>query len=600
MRDDFQMMIIGLFLNLLIFGLLIFGIKRLFSQSHKHAQKEGGVRRFFQLGLLFGLTIVSAIGISGLLGRLIRIGVVLNTDRGNLALESAFTLVGVPILFAVVMWLRNSVEKDKDELLTFGWNLYLTAISIVSLILVIDAQFNLYQGTFTDEVLRGKDISQLLVWAAIWIFHFRFHNQVGRGENSLGEHLIGSLFGLGFTFVGLINAIGGVLNQLIGLTEKEILVSAPSPIINGLIQMAIGIPIWYLYWVRTAQNGVKEALWYAYVLLIGVGGGLIATLVSATLLLNTILVWFFGESTSTAQLHFQASPQLIAAASSALIVLWYHRQVLKDEQTVARNDIHRIYEYVISGIALIAASGGVTMILVSIIESLFDTSQLTGPSSVNSLIAAITLIAVGGPVWWLRWSSTQKKVVADPKQEQGSIVRRVYLLLLFGVVGVTAVIVLISTAYLLFYDLFQGGINTNTVNKIRFPLAIFLTAAVISQYHWSIYRLEKDVEVIKAREELVDEKLYFFVELKIKPRSAAKLIDVLDKYAAHVRKESGCEKLDVLIDRKMKNTVYLYEIWSNSDAHKAHLASEGFAGWKAYSDPLITSFEVKQLTSEVI
>lgn len=588
-------MIIGLFLNLLIFGLVIFGIKRLFSQSHKHVQKEGGVRRFFQLGLLFGLTIVSAIGISGLLGRLIKVGVVLNTDRGNLALESAFTLVGVPILIAVVMWVRSSIEKDKDELLTFGWNLYLTTISIVSLLLVIDAQFNLYQGIFTDEALRGKDFSQLLVWAAVWLFHFRVHNQIGVGENSLGEHLVGSLIGLGFTFVGLINAIGGVLNELIGLTGKEILVSAPSPIINGLIQMAIGIPIWYLYWVRTAHNGPKEALWYTYVLLIGVGGGLIAALVSATLLLDTILVWFFGETTSTARAHFQGSPQLIAAAISALIILWYHREVLKDEQTNQRNDIRRIYEYVISGIALVAASGGVTMILVSIIESLFDTSQLTGPSSINSLIAAITLIVVGGPVWWLQWGSTQKKVLDNPEQEQGSIIRRVYLLLLFGVVGVTAVIVLITTAYLLFYDLFQDGINSSTVNKIRFPLAIFITAAVISQYHWSIYRLEKDVEVIKVREELADERLYFFVELKIKPRSSAKLIDVLNKYAVHVRKEKGCEKLDVLTDPKVKNTVYLYEIWSNSESHKAHLSSQGFAGWKAYSDPLITSFEVKEL-----
>jgi len=589
-----QMMIIGLFLNFLIFGLVIFGIKRLFSQSHRHIHKEGGVRRVFQLGLLFGLTIISAIGISGLIGRLIRIGVVLNTDRGNLALESAFTLVGLPILIAIVMWVRRSIEKDTDELLTFGWNLYLTAISIVSLVLVINAQFNVYQGLFTSEPLRGKDISQLLVWGAIWVFHFKFHNRVGRGENSLGEHLIGSLIGLGFTFVGLINVVGGVLDQMIGLTEKEILVSAPSPITNGLIQMALGAPVWYIYWVHTTQKVTKEILWYTYVLLVGVGGGLIAALISAALLLDTILVWFFGESQSTAQIHFQSTPQLVGAAISSLVVLWYHREVLRHEQQTARNDIRRIYEYVIAGIGLVAASGGITMILVSIIESIFVSVQLAGPTSMNSLIAAVTLIVIGGPVWWLQWNATQKKVTSNPIQEQSSIVRRVYLLLLFGVVGVTAVIVLITTAYLLFLDLFQGGVNSTTVNDIRFPLAIFLTAAVVSKYHWSIYRREKDVEVIKTKQNQVDEKLYFFVELKLKPRGAVKVVDVLSKYAVHARKEKGCEKLDVLIDPKAKNTVYLYEIWSNTETHTAHLSSEGFAGWKAYSDPLITSFEVKQ------
>jgi quinol monooxygenase YgiN len=184
--------------------------------------------------------------------------------------------------------------------------------------------------------------------------------------------------------------------------------------------------------------------------------------------------------------------------------------------------------------------------------------------------------------------------------EQGSVIRRVYLLLLFGVVGVTAVIVLLTSAYLLFFDLFQNGINSSTANKVRFPVSIFLTAVVISKYHWDIYKKEKDVKVFQPKSIENDERLYFFVELKLKPDSATKVIDVLNKYTAHVRKEKGCDQLDVLFDPKEKNTVYLYEIWSNSESHKAHLSSEGFLEWKAYSDPLITGFEVKQLTNQPI
>jgi len=233
-------------------------------------------------------------------------------------------------------------------------------------------------------------------------------------------------------------------------------------------------------------------------------------------------------------------------------------------------------------------------------ESLSKTTQISGNSSTNTLIGAFTLIAIGGSVWWIQWRSVQRIVQAQPVVEQGSIIRRVYLLLLFGVVGVTAVIVLLTAAYLVFYDLFQNGINSNTANKVRYPVAIFLTTVVISKYHWDIYKQEKDVEVFQSKSVEVDERLYFFVELKLKPRSATKVIDVLDKYVVYVRKEKGCEKIDVLIDPKVKNTVYLYEIWSNSKTHAAHLSSEGFTGWKAYSDPLITSIEVKQLTSELI
>lgn len=589
-------MIVGLFLNLLIFGLLIIGIKKLFSRSHKHVQKEGGVRRFFQLILLFGLVIISAIGVSGLIGRLIRIGVVLNTDRGNLAMESAFTLVGVPLLVVVAMWVRKSLSKDPEEAQTLIWNLYLTAISILSLILTIDAQMNLYGGIFTDDPVRGKNISQLFVWGAVWLFHFRMHNRIGRFENSLGEHLIGSLIGLAFSFVGLLNIFAGIFNQLFGLNEKTLIISSDSPLVRGLITLAVGTPVWIIYWVKTAEKAIKESLWYAYVLLIGVGGGLIAALISASLFLDTVLVWFFGEVNGSAKSHFQLTPQLLGSALTALIILWYHRQVLHSSDT-GRSDIRRIYEYVIAAIGLLAASGGVTMILVSIIESLFRSSQISGPSSINTLLGAVTLIVVGGPVWWLQWSSIQGEVKENAAPEQGSIIRRVYLLLLFGVVGVTAVIVLITSAYLIFYDLFQNGVGSNTINKIRFPVAIFLTAAVVSSYHWNVYKGEKDVEILHTSTEPEVEKLFFFVTLSIKPRSTEKVLDVINKYAVHVRKEHGCERLDVLIDPKVKNTIYLYEIWSSPQAHEAHLQSEGFKGWKEYSDPLITSFEVNTLES---
>lgn len=589
------MMIIGLLLNLLMFGLFIFGIKKLFSRGHAHIQKEGGVRRFFQLLLLFALTIVSAVGVSGLLGRLIRINDVLNTDRGNLALESAFTAVGVPLLAVIFLWTRSSIAKDREELQTLIWDIYLTLISIISLIVVIDAQLNLYRGLFTSDLVRGKDISQLLIWGAIWLFHFRLHNKVGRGEHSLGEHLIGSLIGLALSFIGLLNVLGSILSQLAGLGEKSLLVGTEKPIINGLITLAVGAPVWFIYWVRTAEKGVKENLWYAYVLLIGVGGGLLSAVISASLVLNNVLVWFFGETESSAKTFFQGTPQLIGTSISGLIILWYHRQILQSSQELQRTDIRRIYEYGVAGIGLLAASGGVTMILVSIIESIFKNTEFIGESSINTLLAAITLIVVGAPVWWFQWNSIQKKVNSDLIEDQSSVVRRIYLLLLFGVVGVTAVIVLLTIAYLVFYDLFQTEISSNTINKIRFPIAIFLTAGFVSIYHWNIYKNEKDVEIQRRSIVSTPEKLAFFVTLKIKPRSSQKMLDVLSKYAVHVRKENGCERLDVLTDPRSKNTIYLYEIWSNSEVHKAHLESEGFKGWQQYSDPLISELEVKTL-----
>lgn len=589
------MMILGLFLNLLIFALIIFGIKKLFSKGNRHIQKEGGVRRFFQLGLLFGLTIISAIGVSGLLGRLIPIEEVINTDRGALALESSFTFVGFPLFIVIALWVRKTLRKDPEELATLAWNLYLTAISILSLVLVINAQMNLYSGLFTDEAVRGKDISQGLVWAAIWLFHFRMHNRVGRDENTLGEHLIGSLIGLAISYVGLYSIFSAIFTELIGFEKDSLIVGNENPLVNGLITLAVGAPVWFIYWIRTTNKAAKESLWYAYVLLIGVGGGLLSTLIPAALALDTVLVWYFGESNRVASIHFLNSPQLIGAALTGAIVLWYHRQVIDSSQQSERTDIRRIYEYLISAIGLAAASGGITMILVSIIQSISVNVQITGASSINTFLGAVTLIIVGGPVWLLQWRGIQKEANRNQQVEQSSIIRRVYLLILFGVVGVSAVIVLLIAAYITFNDLFQNGISLITLSKMRIPIGIFITAAVISTYHWTVYRAEKDVEVNRSSSAEKIVKIALFTELKIKDTNQGKLVDVLNKYSDHIRRERGCELFEVLIDHKEANSIYLYEVWLSEDMYQSHLNSQPYSGWREFSDPLILSAEVKKL-----
>jgi quinol monooxygenase YgiN len=64
-----------------------------------------------------------------------------------------------------------------------------------------------------------------------------------------------------------------------------------------------------------------------------------------------------------------------------------------------------------------------------------------------------------------------------------------------------------------------------------------------------------------------------------------------------MRKEDGCEYLDILVDPQSKNTVILYEIWRDVASQLAHLETKGFAEWKAFSDLLIEGFSVKTLES---
>jgi quinol monooxygenase YgiN len=92
-------------------------------------------------------------------------------------------------------------------------------------------------------------------------------------------------------------------------------------------------------------------------------------------------------------------------------------------------------------------------------------------------------------------------------------------------------------------------------------------------------------------------KKFFIVELTIKQGERAHLLEYLNSYALEVRKEDGCECLDVLVDLQSENSVVLYEIWRDVAAQIAHLETKAFANWKAFSDPLIEGFSVKTLKS---
>jgi len=92
-------------------------------------------------------------------------------------------------------------------------------------------------------------------------------------------------------------------------------------------------------------------------------------------------------------------------------------------------------------------------------------------------------------------------------------------------------------------------------------------------------------------------KKFFIVELTIKQGERENLLKYLNSYAIEVRKEDGCECLDVLVDPQSKNTVVLYEIWRDLASQLAHLETKAFANWKAFSDPLIEGFSVKTLES---
>jgi len=101
---------------------------------------------------------------------------------------------------------------------------------------------------------------------------------------------------------------------------------------------------------------------------------------------------------------------------------------------------------------------------------------------------------VGAPIWWFFWNRIEREVL-KAEEDLASPTRRIFLLMLFGVSGVAAVISLITGIFLLFDDILNSQFGMNTFRDTRFVIGILITNAAISGYHWAIYRSEKEVAV---------------------------------------------------------------------------------------------------------
>src|SRR5690606_4252626 len=81
---------------------------------------------------------------------------------------------------------------------------------------------------------------------------------------------------------------------------------------------------------------------------------------------------------------------------------------------------------------------------------------------------------------------------ADPEGELASPTRRVFLFILFGLVGLVAVITLLVGVFILLEDMLDGRLSAETIRSMRFALGLLATSGAVAWYHWSVYRDDRE------------------------------------------------------------------------------------------------------------
>ncbi|MGH2721694.1 MAG: DUF5671 domain-containing protein, partial [Actinomycetota bacterium] len=264
---------------------------------------------------------------------------------------------------------------------------------------------------------------------------------------------------------------------------------------QGFALAALGAPIWWWHWLRRAVHGPRDTLWHVYVMLLPVAGGALAAVGSGAVTLNLVLQWFLGvPDAQRAATHFEGLPLALTVALVASWTWWYHRLVLAGPEARVRTEPERAYEYLVAGVGLVAAASGITVALTAVIQTLAPAPlAAAGPGSRNSLVTAVTLLVVGGPLWWGFWRRVQEHMGTGGAAEAGSPSRRTYLLLLFGATGVAATVSLVIVLYVVFRDAIEGTLRAGVLYDLRSAVSLVLTAGAVSAYHRRIHLHDRDV-----------------------------------------------------------------------------------------------------------
>ncbi len=451
------------------------------------------VRRFFQYAFLLGAYLLVAVGISGLLAEFLPGGgTVIRRDDSALALTVSFLLVGVPVLYGLARWTRRQLDQP-GESESLGWALFLSAASIISLLVASSAAFQVLSSALVSDsrFYRADQLAIATVWGAGWYGLWRLGDRYGDPAKMQLERMAGSAVGLSGLATALWFLISSALLSMYDTAfNVRIVDNVGATLWYGFTGMAVGGLIWWWYWLRHAVGAERTPVWRGYVVLVGVLGGLITAVVAGSVVLFTVLQWFFGDPQgSSAARHFDILPWTVTPIAIGLAVWAYHRATLTSAVGTTRTETIRIYEYLVAGVGLVAAAGGITTMLVALFQALSPVG-IAGDGTSNVLVAAITLLIVGSPLWWMFWSRIQHHAMSEPENELSSGARRIFLSLLFGVGGFVALVSLIVIIFIGIEGLFEGTTG-EILRRSRVPFALVLTMGVVAWYHWQVFTSDR-------------------------------------------------------------------------------------------------------------
>lgn len=449
------------------------------------------VRRVITYLLLATTVIIAASGVSGLLDRLFSASrVEVSFDNYGLATSLASALIAGP-LAAVLWWLtwRNAaMARDRASVI---WPVYLMIMSTVALLTSTIALFS----WAADAIVNGWQPYGLavgIVWALIWAWHYWMWRHPSKAPTRLpgAAPAIASLIGLTYAAGGLVWALGRLIDSAVDAALGSVVVSDPvwQLVLQSLVWAAGGALLWWWHWFRA---GVREqSHGFANVLLVFIAGiASYAVLAAGIMLTLTAVLELVTGSPQPLAVILDPLGIAIASAVIGALVLVYHARVVTGRSAGVRSATRLAS----AGVSLAYAASGVGVTVNALLAT--SSNSIIEGNIRSLLLGGLSALLVGGALWWMLWKPLQASIperIATPG-------RRVYLVIIFGLSALVALITLLVIGFQLFSFLLDGGSGESFVERARQALGLLAATLLVAAYHFAIWRNDRHSDVADER-----------------------------------------------------------------------------------------------------
>ena len=403
-------------------------------------------------------------------------------------------LVGGIALWFLVRNVRRRFEESPDEQGALGWVLYQGILELATVIGFAIAVNDLLDGIIGARDVEPRNLVHLAVWGTVWVVHVRLGDRIVDGEpvrstlvpftvsiNALGALAasVGWLIALGFM---------AVYEGITGYSSWGGTVDGIRDVASVLI---VSAALWWWYWLRQAVRDRGSLLHHAYTLFIGVLGGLGTLVGVAVVFLATLINWGFEIGEDPAVEYFEFLPAAAAVAVVATLVWRYHHELLPPVEGRPRNDVDRAADHIAAFVGICALLAGVFVVLFVAFHHLTPVPSGAERETTMVVIIGLPLLLVGVLVRRRFWQSIQAR--ADDPSEVGSVVRRAYLYVIFGISGIAALVTLLFLVFQVIDGILNTSFDREIIWDLHAPLAIAITAGVAAAYHRQVMRADQQV-----------------------------------------------------------------------------------------------------------